>query len=128
VTSVGQAAALAALDDGEHVTRSVEMNRGERRRLHEELRKLGLAPVESETNFLFVPIGPRAKDLCDELLEEGVIIRPLGWMGLPEAIRISVGSPAENTKLIGALAHALGRPAAVGGKTVRADEFSNRSV
>src|SRR5208337_4136341 len=101
VTSVGQAAALAALDDGEHVTRSVEMNRGERRRLHEELRKLGLAPVESETNFLFVPIGPRAKDLCDELLEEGVIIRPLGWMGLPEAIRISGGSRAGNTRLMG---------------------------
>jgi histidinol-phosphate/aromatic aminotransferase/cobyric acid decarboxylase-like protein len=65
--------------------------------------------------------------LCDELLQEGVIIRPLGWMGLPEAIRISVGSPAENTKLIGALAHALARPVG-SGKTVLADEFSNRPV
>src|SRR6202140_2588596 len=127
VTSVGQAAALAALDDAEHVERSVEINRGERKRMYEELRKLGLAPVERETNFLFVPIGPRAKALCDELLEEGMIIRPLGWMGLPEAMRISVGSPAENTKLIGALAHALARPAA-SVKTSRADEFSNRPV
>src|ERR1700752_2968396 len=125
VTSVGQAAALAALDDEEHVRKSVEINRAERKRLYGELKKLGLAPVESETNFLFVPLGPRAKALCDELLQEGVIIRPLGWMGLPEAIRISVGSPAENTKLIGALAHALARPA---GKTVLADEFSNRPV
>src|SRR5580704_16777989 len=127
VTSVGQAAALAALDDSEHVERSVEINRAERKRMQEELRKLGLAPVASETNFLFVPIGPRAKALCDELLQEGVIIRPLGWMGLPEAIRISVGSPAENTKLIGALAHALARPAG-SGKRVLADEFSNRPV
>lgn len=104
VTSVGQAAALAALDDTEHVRRSVESNRAERQRLYEELRKLGYQPVPSETNFLFVPIGPNAKTLCDELLLEGVIVRPMGWMGFPEAIRISVGSPAENTKLLLGLA------------------------
>jgi len=104
VTSVGQAAALAALDDTDHVERSVESNRHERQRLFEELRKLGLSPVPSETNFLFVPVGPNAKSLCDELLLEGVIVRPMGWMGFPEAIRISVGSPAENTKLLLALA------------------------
>jgi histidinol-phosphate aminotransferase len=109
VTSVGQAAALAALDDTEHVTRSVESNRNERQRLFEGLRKVGLSPVPSETNFVFVPVGPHAKVLCDELLHEGVIVRPMGWMGFPEAIRISVGSPAENTKLLMALASALPR-------------------
>lgn len=107
VTSVGQAAALAALDDTEHVRRSVDMNRAERRRLTFELTRLGLSPVPSETNFLFIPIGPHAKSLCDELLQEGVIVRPLAWMGFPEAIRISVGNPAENTKLLSALAHTL---------------------
>jgi histidinol-phosphate aminotransferase len=107
VTSVGQAAALAALDDTDHVRNSVVMNRTERHRLSVELRKLGLTPVPSETNFLFIPIGPNAKSLCDELLHEGVIVRPLGWMGFPEAIRISVGSAAENTKLLGALSQAL---------------------
>ncbi|MGB7435797.1 MAG: histidinol-phosphate transaminase [Candidatus Acidiferrum sp.] len=109
VTSVGQAAAIAALDDTEHVVRSVESNRRERQRLFDELRKLGLAPVPSECNFLFVPVGPHAKSLCDELLLEGVIVRPMGWMGFPEAIRISVGSPAENNKLLQALASALPR-------------------
>lgn len=104
VTSVGQAAALAALDDDEHVTRSVESNRIERERLYVELGKLGFSPVRSECNFLFVPIGPNAKALCDELLLEGVIVRPMGWMGFPEAIRISVGTTAENTKLLMALA------------------------
>jgi histidinol-phosphate aminotransferase len=107
VTSVGQAAALAALDDVEHVHRSVEANRAERRRLVFELTKLGLSPVPSETNFLFIPVGPQAKSLCDQLLHDGVIVRPLGWMGFPEAIRISVGNPAENTKLLAALAHVL---------------------
>ena len=109
VTNVGQSAALAALDDTEHVRRSVEMNRQERRRLNDELQKIGLSPVPSETNFLFIPMGPHAKSLCDELLLEGVIVRPLGWMGFPEAIRISVGSPAENTKLLRAMACALER-------------------
>jgi histidinol-phosphate aminotransferase len=109
VTSIGQAAAIAALDDTEHVQKSVESNRNERRRLFEELRKIGLQPVPSETNFVFLPVGPHAKSLCDELLLEGVIVRPMGWMGFPEAIRISVGSPAENTKLLMALANALPR-------------------
>jgi histidinol-phosphate aminotransferase len=109
VTNVGQSAALAALDDAEHVRRSVEINREERHRLYEGLRGLGLSPVPSETNFLFIPIGPPAKSLCDELLLEGVIVRPLGWMGFPEAIRISVGSPAENTKLLTAMAYTLER-------------------
>lgn len=107
VTSVGQAAALAALDDTEHVQRSIETNRGERGRLFLELTKLHLSPVPSETNFLFIPVGPFAKSLCDELLQEGVIVRPLAWMGFPDAIRISVGNPAENTKLLAALGYAL---------------------
>jgi histidinol-phosphate aminotransferase len=109
VTNVGQSAALAALDDAEHVRRSVEINREERQRLYDGLRGLGLSPVPSETNFLFIPIGAHAKSLCDELLLEGVIVRPLGWMGFPEAIRISVGSPVENTKLLAAMTYTLER-------------------
>jgi len=110
VTSVGQAAALAALDDLEHVRRSVEMNHAERTRLLQELRKSGLQPVASETNFLFVPLaGMDAKTLCDELLHEGVIVRPLAWMGFPDAIRISVGNPEENSKLLAAMAKVIAR-------------------
>jgi histidinol-phosphate aminotransferase len=128
VTSVGQAAALAALDDPDHVRRSVESNRGERKRLYEALRGLGVTPVPSETNFLLVPIGPHAKALCDGLLQEGVIVRPMAWMGFPEAIRISVGNPAENTRLIGAITHALSHPRQVLATTPDSETFSNRSV
>lgn len=107
VTSVGQAAALAALDDTDHVSRSVESNRIERTRLHDGLVRLGLHPVPSLTNFLFIPLGYDAKSFSDALLREGVIVRPLAWMGFPQAIRISVGSPAENTRLLGAMSHLL---------------------
>ena len=50
-----------------------------------------------------------AKALCDELLHEGVIVRPLAWMGFPDAIRISVGNPEENSKLLAAMAKVMAR-------------------
>ena len=104
VSSVAQAAALAALDDTEHVRRSVETNRAGRAQLTAGLEKLGLRPVPSETNFLFLELGPVAEAFCGELLRNGIIVRPLGWMGLPEAVRVSVGSPEENDVFLAAMA------------------------
>jgi histidinol-phosphate aminotransferase len=66
-----------------------------------------LRPVPSETNFIFMEVGPEAKEICDELLQLGVIVRPLGWMGFPEAIRISVGAAEENEKCLAAMAEIL---------------------
>jgi histidinol-phosphate aminotransferase len=109
VSGVAQAAALAALDDQEHVRRCIDANRVERKRITEEVAKLGLLPVKSETNFVFVEAGPEAKAICEELLREGVIVRPLGWMGFPEAIRISVGTAEENEKLFEALGRVLAK-------------------
>ena len=106
-SGVAQAAALAALDDHEHVNRCIEVNATERNRLCEGLRKLGLQPVRSETNFVFVPVGPEAKAIGDDLLHLGVIVRPLGWMGFPEAIRISIGTAEENDKCLAALGQVL---------------------
>src|SRR5213080_963978 len=106
-SGVAQAAALAALDDKEHVQRCIETNAAERKRLCEGLEKLGLQPVRSETNFVFIPVGPEAKAIGDDLLHLGVIVRPLGWMGFPEAIRISVGTVEENDKCLSALAQVL---------------------
>ena len=113
-SGVAQAAALAALDDTEHVRRCIETNAMERRRLSEGLEKLGLRPVRSETNFVFMEVGPEAKAMCDELLHLGVIVRPLGWMGFPEAIRISVGTAEENNKCLSALAQVLMKRAGKG--------------
>ena len=100
---VAQVAAIAALDDTEHVRRSVETNRVERRRLIAGLERIGLQAVPSETNFVFVEMGPEAPRVCEELLRRGVIVRPLGWMGLPGAARISVGRPEENDRFLAAI-------------------------
>jgi len=82
-SGVAQAAALAALDDKEHVTRCIDTNAAERKRLSDGLAKLGFQPVPSEANFVFIVVGPEAKALSDDLLQMGVIVRPLGWMGFP---------------------------------------------
>jgi histidinol-phosphate aminotransferase len=110
-SGVAQAAALAALDDKEHVKRCIETNATERNRLSDGLKHLGMRPVTSEANFVFVPVGPEAKDLSEELLHLGVIVRPLGWMGFPEAIRVSVGTAEENDKFLAAMAHVLAKRA-----------------
>jgi len=111
LAGVSQAAALAALDDAEHVNRSIRENAAERARLTKGLLELGLRPVRSHTNFIFIDIGPEAQELCDELLHEGVIVRPLGWMGFPEAIRVSVGIASENDKLLAVMGRLLARRA-----------------
>jgi len=113
-SGVAQAAALAALDDEEHVTRCIETNARERKRLSEGLAKLGFRPVPSESNFVFMNVGPEAKTLSDDLLQMGVIVRPLGWMGFPEAIRISVGTAEENDKCLAAMARVILRRAGEG--------------
>jgi histidinol-phosphate aminotransferase len=111
LAGVSQAAALAALDDAEHVRRSIKENAAERARLTNGLTELGLRPVRSHTNFIFIDIGLEAQELCDELLHEGVIVRPLGWMGFPEAIRVSVGIASENDKLLAVMGRLLTRRA-----------------
>jgi histidinol-phosphate aminotransferase len=113
-SGVAQAAALAAIDDREHVARCIATNAIERARLTDGLRALGLRPVTSETNFIFMEVGPEAKEICDELLHLGVIVRPLGWMGFPEAIRISVGTAEENGKCLAAMAEILAKRAGKG--------------
>src|SRR6266850_908250 len=106
-SGLAQVAALAALDDNEHVTRCIEMNARERKRLSEGLARLGFRPVPSEANFVFIVVSPEAQALSDDLLRMGVIVRPLGWMGFPEAIRISVGTTEENDKCLSAMARVI---------------------
>lgn len=105
VGTLGQIAAVAALDDQEHVMKSIELNREQRRRLHGDLQRLGPNVVPSQANFLYVDFGRPARPLYQRLLEHGVIIRPFG--GLPNCARITVGTAAENDRLVRALTEVL---------------------
>lgn len=107
VSAVAQAAAMAALDDAEHVRRSVEMNRRGLAFLGRELESLGLKVVPSFANFLYVETGFDAQEDFRELLKLGVIVRPLGFMGMPQGLRVTVGTQEENQRVVEAFARRM---------------------
>ncbi|MAE72137.1 MAG: histidinol-phosphate transaminase [Gemmatimonadetes bacterium] len=111
-SSIAQVAALAALGDFDHVARTIRLNREQREFLARELSERGLRVTPSYTNFLLVrppKEGPLARvGLAGALMEEGVIVRPMGFYGMPEAVRISVGTADENRRLVQALDRARG--------------------
>jgi len=111
-SNVAQAAALAALGDAEHVRRSVSSNRDGLASLLRGLAALGVRAVPSFANFLLVDVGGDAQPVADELMKLGVIVRPMRWMGFPNAIRVTVGTPAENEKFLAAMAQ-VNAPAGV---------------
>jgi histidinol-phosphate aminotransferase len=95
VASVGQQAALASLTDTEEVARRRALNRDTRALLEEALRRNGLDPVgPAVANFVYVRVGD-AEAVSDALLHRGVIVRPLGPFGAPDALRITAGTPDE---------------------------------
>ncbi|HEV2288079.1 MAG TPA: histidinol-phosphate transaminase [Candidatus Acidoferrales bacterium] len=103
VSGVAQAAALAALEDDEHVCKSLEANRLGLEQLENGMRALGVKFVPSVANFILVEVGGNADALAQEMLKLGVIVRPMAWMGFPNAIRVSVGTAEENDKFLRAL-------------------------
>ena len=103
VNSIALASAEAALADREHLARVRAFNTAERNWLTDALAARGLACLPSQTNFLLVDVGHDAAGLESRLFDRGVIVRPMGGYGLPQTLRISVGSRAENQRLLDAL-------------------------
>ncbi len=103
VSSLAQAAGVAALEDVEHVRRTRELNLKELPRVRAELLGLGLSVPESHGNFLFVDLGRPAAPVAEGLLSRGVIVRPVPGYGFPQALRISVGLPDWNDRMLHAL-------------------------
>lgn len=109
--SLAQAAAAAALDDRTHLQRTVALNEEERAKLDAGLRSVGLDTIPSVCNFVTAEMPRPGREVFDALLREGVIVRPLDGYGLPRHVRISVGLPEENERLLAGLRKVLG-PAA----------------
>lgn len=107
LTSMAQAGGVAALDDVEHVRRTRELTVAGIHYLETELRPLGLEVPHSHANFVFVDFGRPAAPIYEALLRKGLIVRPVPGYGFPNALRISVGLPAHNAKLVAALKEIL---------------------
>ena len=106
VNSLAQIGALAALDDDEHVARSRATNRLGMQFLEREFARLGLSYVPSQANFVLVRVGDGGA-VCEALLRQGVIVRPVAGYGFPEHVRVTVGTSDENQRFVAALERSL---------------------
>lgn len=102
VNAAAQWAALAALDDADHVKRSLEVNRQGIEYLQAEFARLKLDFVPSQANFILVKVG-KGQAVFKQLLSQGVIVRPMGGYQFPEHVRVTVGTMEENRKFVDAL-------------------------
>ena len=109
VNALAQVAAFAALDDEEHVKKTLENNSRGLAYLYKELKRLGLEYIPTQANFFLIDLKRNAEDLYNRLLREGVIVRPMGGYGLKNYIRVTVGLPEENKRFIQALKKVLNK-------------------
>jgi histidinol-phosphate aminotransferase len=110
INQTAQDAALASLGDEEEIARRRRITANGRSQLERACTGLRL-PVATPpvANFVYVEVGSDARPIFDSLLREGVIVRPLGPFGAPEAIRVTVGTNEENEIFAAALARVLAR-------------------
>ena len=102
VSDIAQAAATAALHDHEFVEQSTLLNKQGMKALTEGFLRLGLSWIPSHGNFVCVKVGEGAA-VFQRLLRQGVIVRPVAAYGMPEYLRISIGTESENARFLAAL-------------------------
>lgn len=100
---VAQNAALASLEDGQHVVRSRDLNVRQLARLAEVCSELGLGTIPSVANFLAVEFGDRSDEIYQALLHQGIIVRPVANYQMANYLRVTIGRAQEMDRLIAAL-------------------------
>ncbi|UCG72833.1 MAG: histidinol-phosphate transaminase [Chromatiales bacterium] len=106
-STLAQAAALAALEDREFIDRSRTLNAEGLQQLTGGLRSMGLGVPPSVGNFVLADLGRPVAPVYEALLREGIIVRPVGNYGLPNHLRITVGLPEQNERLLAVLPRCL---------------------
>jgi histidinol-phosphate aminotransferase len=118
VSRLAEVAAVAALDDSEHVERTLRCNREGADMIQRELEAIGLRVWPTDTNFMLVQVDRPGVEAYEALLREGVIVRPLPGTGLDRHVRVTIGTAEENARLVAALrkwvGSAEGQPPAEG--------------
>jgi histidinol-phosphate aminotransferase len=102
VNNLALAGAIAALDDDEFLQASYELNRKGMAQIVAGLEKFGLEYIKPHGNFVTFKVGDAAA-VNQKLLQQGVIVRPIGGYGLPEWLRVTIGSAPENARFLEAL-------------------------
>lgn len=109
VNSLGLSTAAAALTDREHLMRTVSLNQRGMEQLSLAFAARGLKYIPSVGNFIALDVGRPGESVFDALLREGIIVRPVANYGLPNHLRITVGTEQENDELLTALDRVLNR-------------------
>lgn len=107
VSSIAQFAALAALDDTDHVRRTRTMNSCGKQLFAERFTKMGLSFTPTEANFVWVDVGRDSRVVFDKLLHAGIITRTGDIFGAPTHLRVTIGAEPENQAFLAALPEAL---------------------
>jgi histidinol-phosphate aminotransferase len=110
VSSIAQAAAVAALDDVGHIGKTIANNAAQAQILGVELSELGYRVVPTAANFLYCDVGEDAAAFAGPLRGEGVSVRALGVWGSPTCVRVSIGTPEQNQVLLRAIKKVGARP------------------
>jgi histidinol-phosphate aminotransferase len=103
VSSIAEAAGLAAMKDAEHIQKTLHNNLEGAKYLSEKLTDMGLTVVPTWANFVYVDVGEDCVAVAKRLQGEGVIVRPLAGWGAKSAIRVTIGKPKENEQFIAAM-------------------------
>lgn len=107
VNLLAQAAAAAALEDQEHVRRSVTLNAEGRALFYAAFQHMNLEYVPSDANFVLVDVGRDSRAVFEALQRKGVIVRAGAGLGLPRHIRVTVGTMPQNQRFLAALKDVL---------------------
>lgn len=128
INILAQEAAICALDDEEFKQKTITHTMAERSGMSKALQELGCKVYPSHSNFImFKPAVLPAKEVCQKLLEKGIIVRALTSYSLPHLVRVSIGTVEENTMFLTAMRELMGKgnlivtidgPAGVGKSTL----------
>ena len=107
INSFAQKLAISAIDDKEHIQKSIDVNQEGLKYLSEELSKLKLTTIPSVGNFISFNGQFNGKELFEALLRKGIIVRQIDLYDMPDFIRVTVGTMEQNQIFISALKELL---------------------
>lgn len=104
LSTIAQAAALAALDDKDHIQRALSNNAEQAAGMEKELKGLGYDVLPTWTNFIAIEVGEDSREFARRMRKKGVLVRPLSAWGAPTSIRVTLGAPEQNQFFVRTLA------------------------
>jgi len=104
LSTIAHVAALAAVDDGDHIQNALKNNAEQAEWMERKLKGLGYDVLPTWTNFIAIEVGEDSREFARRLRKQGVLVRPLGAWGAATSIRVTLGTPEQNQFLAQALA------------------------